>query len=183
MVEKETHEGAGDDAGALAIVVAESLLDMKADHVRVLAVRELTSITDFMVIATGSGERHVRAMSDTLRGVLREQGREILGSEGSKDSGWIVVDAAPLVFAYVFISFTSTPLPIFGGTLHSWPEDELADGRCRLSDEPPPPAGASGSEPARPGSGQGGSRRNARKAGILQRWWEDPHRNARISGV
>jgi ribosome-associated protein len=97
MTEKDTHGGAGDDAGALAIAVAEALLDMKSEHVRVLAVRELTSITDFMVIATGSGDRHVRAMSDTVRGALRERGREILGSEGSKDSGWIVVDAADVV--------------------------------------------------------------------------------------
>ncbi len=59
--------------------------------------RELTSITDFMVLATGSGERHVRAMSDTVRGALREHGREILGSEGSKDSGWMVIDAADVV--------------------------------------------------------------------------------------
>ncbi len=97
MAQKETHEGAGDDAGALAIAVAEALLDMKAEHVRILAVRELTSVTDFMVLATGSGDRHVRAMSDTVRGVLREHGREILGSEGSKDSGWMVIDAADVV--------------------------------------------------------------------------------------
>ena len=98
----QRHAGEGtetpsDDAGALAISVAEALLDMKAEHVRVLDVRGLTSVTDFMVIATGSGDRHVSAMSDAVRGALRERGREILGSEGSKDSGWMVIDAADVV--------------------------------------------------------------------------------------
>jgi len=101
MLEKDTKEGAGDDAGALAVSVAESLLDMKAENVKVLDVRGLTSVTDFMVVASGSGDRHVRAMSDTVRGVLRELGREILGSEGSKDCGWMVIDAADVV-AHVF---------------------------------------------------------------------------------
>jgi len=97
MAEMETQGGAGDDAGALALSVARALLDMKAEDVRVLDVRGLTSVTDFMVVATGSGERHVRAMSDTVRSVLRECGREILGSEGSKESGWFVIDAADVV--------------------------------------------------------------------------------------
>ena len=97
MAEKHSQEGAGDDAGALAVSVAESLLDMKAENVRVLDVRGLTSVTDFMVVASGSGDRHVRALSDEARVRLREHGREILGSEGSKDSGWMVIDAADVV--------------------------------------------------------------------------------------
>jgi len=97
MAEMESQAGAGDDAGALAVSVAESLLDMKAENVKVLDVRGLTSVTDFMVVASGSGDRHVRALSDEARGCLREHGREILGSEGSKDSGWMVVDAADVV--------------------------------------------------------------------------------------
>jgi ribosome-associated protein len=97
MTDKVTQGGAGDDAGALAVIVAQALLDMKAEHVRVLGVREISSIADFMVLATGSGDRHVRAMSDTVRLALREHGREILGSEGSKDSGWMVIDAADVV--------------------------------------------------------------------------------------
>ncbi|MHC4253201.1 MAG: ribosome silencing factor [Planctomycetota bacterium] len=97
MADNETHGDADDDAGALAVSVAEALLDMKAENARVLDVRGLTSVMDFMVLATGSGDRHVRAMSDTVRGTLREHGREILGSEGSKDSGWIVIDAADVV--------------------------------------------------------------------------------------
>ena len=97
MAENETQGDASDDAGVLAVSVAEALLDVKAEDVRVLDVRGLTSVTDFMVLATGSGDRHVRAMSDTVRGALREHGRDILGSEGSKDSGWMVVDAVDVV--------------------------------------------------------------------------------------
>ena len=90
-------ETASDEAGAIAAQVARALADVKAEDVRVLDVRGLTDVTDFMVIATGSAERHSRALSDSARSALREGGRKVLGSEGGKDSGWIVVDAGDVV--------------------------------------------------------------------------------------
>ena len=90
-------ETASDEAGAIAAQVARALADVKAEDVRVLDVRGLTDVTDFMVIATGSAERHIRALSDSARSALREGGRKVLGSEGGKDSGWIVVDAGDVV--------------------------------------------------------------------------------------
>jgi ribosome-associated protein len=98
---REEGSDPSDDAREVAVSLSRTLVELKGENVRALDVRGLTDVTDFMVVATGSSERHVRALSDALREALREAGRRIIGSEGSKDSGWIVVDAGDVV-AHVF---------------------------------------------------------------------------------
>ena len=81
----------------LALSLAGALDDAKGEEVRALDVRGLTDVMDFMVLATASSERHARALADAARGFLRDHGRRILGSEGGRDSGWVVVDAGDVV--------------------------------------------------------------------------------------
>ena len=94
-------DGAFAPAAELARALARELVDVKADAVRILDVRGLTDVTDFMVLATGMSDRHLGAMSDAVRVAVRAEGRKLLGSEGSEGSGWIVVDAGDVV-AHVF---------------------------------------------------------------------------------
>ena len=84
-----------------AVTLARAAGDLKAEAVRILDVRGLTDVTDFMVLATGTGERHLGAMSDAVKAAVRAEGRERLGSEGSEGSGWIVVDVGDVV-AHLF---------------------------------------------------------------------------------
>lgn len=93
--------GTGAEGPELAAALARAADGLKAEAVKILDVRGLTDVTDFMVLATGTGERHLRAISDALEAAVREERRQRLGTEGSEGSGWIVVDVGDVV-AHLF---------------------------------------------------------------------------------
>jgi ribosome-associated protein len=76
----------------LKLIVA-ALADKKAEDLRVLDVSKESSITDFLVLATGNSEPHLRALRIEVERVLDEEKAKILGVDTTKGSGWTVVDA------------------------------------------------------------------------------------------
>ena len=70
-------------------VTLRALEDMKAVDIRVIDVRELTSITDIMVIASGTSTRHVKAVADNVALEAKKIGVKALGVEGEKGAEWI----------------------------------------------------------------------------------------------
>jgi ribosome-associated protein len=74
-------------------LIVQALEEKKAEDLRVLDVSKLSSITDFLVLATGGSEPHLRALRVELERVLDEQQAKILGVDTTKGSGWTVVDA------------------------------------------------------------------------------------------
>lgn len=74
-------------------LIVQALDDKKAENLRVLHVGELSSITDHLVLATGTSEPHLRALRIEVERVLDEQKARILGVDTTKASGWTVVDA------------------------------------------------------------------------------------------
>ncbi len=86
---------------AFAEAVARALADLKAEAVAVLDVRGLTDVTDFMVLATAMRDRHLGALADVVESTVRDLKRTRLGTEGSPDSGWMLVDTGDVV-AHVF---------------------------------------------------------------------------------
>ena len=73
----------------------------KAGNIRVINVRDLTSITDAFVIAEGGSSTQVRALADYAEEELREQGITPLRVEGYRSQGWIVLDYGDTV-AHIF---------------------------------------------------------------------------------
>ena len=73
-------------------LVLEALDDMKAKDVQVLDVRGKTAITDLMIIASGTSERHVKAIAETVAFRAKEGGEPPLGSEGLTEGEWALVD-------------------------------------------------------------------------------------------
>ena len=84
-------------AEATADFVVEVLDDLKAENVRVLDVRHLTSIMDIMIVASGRSDRHVRALADALVERSAEAGMPLLGVEGQEGGEWVLVDLADVV--------------------------------------------------------------------------------------
>lgn len=76
----------------LCKLAVNALEDMKAQDITVIDVRGKTSITDFMVIASGSSDRHVKSMADTVIFKAKQAGEMPLGSEGVTDGEWALVD-------------------------------------------------------------------------------------------
>jgi ribosome-associated protein len=77
---------------ALRDVVVQALEDMKAKDVVVLDVRGKTSITDIMIVASGTSDRHVKSIAQTVAFKAKEAGEAPLGSEGVDDGEWALVD-------------------------------------------------------------------------------------------
>jgi len=77
----------------LLALVCKGLDDKKAEDLRIIDVRGLSSITDYIVIATGLAEPHLRAMRIEVEKVLDAQGAKIAGMDKNQQSGWLVVDA------------------------------------------------------------------------------------------
>jgi ribosome-associated protein len=78
-------------------LIVQALDAKKAEDLRVLDVSKLSSITDYLVLATGTSEPHLRALRIEVERVLDEQKAKILGVDTTKSSGWIVVDAFDLM--------------------------------------------------------------------------------------
>ena len=73
-------------------VIKAALEDVKAQDIQVLDVRDKQSITDYMVIATGTSNRQINAMLDKVREEVKKQGLKPLGEEGKGDSDWVLLD-------------------------------------------------------------------------------------------
>ena len=77
---------------ALVALAVAALEDVKAQDIQVLDVRDKQSITDFMIIATGTSNRQIGAMLDKVREAVKAQGVKPLGEEGKGDSDWVLAD-------------------------------------------------------------------------------------------
>ena len=87
----------------LVAALCRALAEKKAEDLRVLDVADLSSITDFLVVATGNSETHLRALRIEADRVLKEFGTQIIGRDTQLESGWTVVDAFD-VMVHLFTS-------------------------------------------------------------------------------
>jgi ribosome-associated protein len=81
------------DSLKLLKLCCTALDDKKATDVRILDVREQSSITDYLVLATATSETHLRALRVELEKVIDGAKVHLVGIETSQESGWTVVDA------------------------------------------------------------------------------------------
>nr|VFK14657.1 MAG: ribosome-associated protein [Candidatus Kentron sp. LFY] len=87
----------------LARDVVANLEAVKAIDITVLDVRTLTSMTDFMIVATGRSKRHTQALVENMVAAIKKAGYPPLGIEGKQHGEWILVDLCDVV-VHVMIS-------------------------------------------------------------------------------
>lgn len=81
------------DAKKLALECRELADNRKAEDIVVLDVAEISSIADYFVIASGTSEPHLRAISDEITEKLREQhDLRPRAVDGTLQAGWLVLD-------------------------------------------------------------------------------------------
>lgn len=81
-----------------AFLAAQTAEDNRGRDIVVLDMRELTSIFDYFVLATGSSRRQLHAMSEEIDHALEDRlGDRRLGIEGYVESRWILLDYGDVV--------------------------------------------------------------------------------------
>ena len=81
----------------LAGITLEVLDDLKGQSICCIDVKTLTSITDYMVIATGRSNTHVKALADNVVKKVKEVEQKVVGMEGRMQSEWVLVDCGGVV--------------------------------------------------------------------------------------
>ncbi|MEL7185230.1 MAG: ribosome silencing factor [Pseudomonadota bacterium] len=76
----------------LCDLVVEALDDIKAQDIVRLDVREMTTVTDWMVVASGTSNRHVSALVDNVAEKAREANHRPIGVEGEEGGEWVLLD-------------------------------------------------------------------------------------------
>ena len=81
------------DSRKLALLCRELADDKKAEDIAILDVRELSSVTDYFVIVSGTSEPHLRAIVDEIVDRLRDDHRVRPNAiDGTFQTAWVVLD-------------------------------------------------------------------------------------------
>jgi len=78
-------------------LVIAALEDIKAHDILAIDVRKITSMFDWIVIASADSARQTKALARHVRDRLKESGATIIGTEGEESGDWILVDAGDIV--------------------------------------------------------------------------------------
>ena len=76
----------------LCDLVIDALEQVKAKDIVKLDVRELTTVTDYMIVASGTSNRHVKALAEAVAEKSRAAGHRPAGIEGADGSDWVLLD-------------------------------------------------------------------------------------------
>ena len=76
----------------LSQLVIDALDEVKAKDIVKLDVRKMTTVTDYMIVASGTSNRHIKALADNVADKAREAGHRPVGVEGEEGGEWILLD-------------------------------------------------------------------------------------------
>jgi ribosome-associated protein len=76
----------------LSELAIEALEDLKGQDIVRLDVSDMTTVTDYMVVASGTSNRHVKALADAVAEKAKAAGRPPSGIEGEDGGEWILLD-------------------------------------------------------------------------------------------
>ena len=76
----------------LSDLVVDALEDIKALDIIKLDVRDMTTVTDWMVVASGTSSRHVQALIDNVSDCAKAAGHRPIGVEGESGGEWVLLD-------------------------------------------------------------------------------------------
>ena len=85
------------DKEQLCKLVVDAIDDLKGQDVVKLDVHSLTDFCDFMVIASGRSDRHVRSLAESIVAKAKAAGVQPMGMEGLDEGEWVLVDLCDVV--------------------------------------------------------------------------------------
>ncbi len=78
-------------------IATAALEDVKGTDILAIDVRDKTSIADYMLIATGTSNRQLNALVDSVRDKCKAAGVKSLSEEGKGDSDWVLLDLGDVI--------------------------------------------------------------------------------------
>jgi ribosome-associated protein len=87
---------------AKAFLSVQSAANKKAENIKVLDLKEISSFTDYFVVCSGHSDRQVQAIADSIVIQLKEDGFTPISVEGYREGRWVVVDFGDVVI-HVFL--------------------------------------------------------------------------------
>lgn len=78
-------------------LVINALENMKAKDITVIDVKGRSSVTDYMILATGTSKKHAQAVCDNASTDAKAQGLKPLGAEGRDSSDWMLLDLGDVI--------------------------------------------------------------------------------------
>ncbi|EQD51593.1 Iojap-related protein [mine drainage metagenome] len=81
----------------LLALLEVALRDHRGTEILRLDVRELTTVADYLLLASGTSDRQLRTLAERVRETAQAAGHRVLGSEGEKTGGWVLVDLGDIV--------------------------------------------------------------------------------------
>ena len=85
------------DLEGMKNAVVDAIEDIKGFDISVMDVRKLTSMTNYMIVASANSSRQAKAIADNVREKIKEKGFGIRGTEGEKEGEWVLVDLDDIV--------------------------------------------------------------------------------------
>lgn len=77
--------------------VVEALETTKAQDITVLDIHEISSFADYMIVATGTSDTHVKAIASNAVRDLAKEGIKTIGEEGASSAEWVLLDFGDVV--------------------------------------------------------------------------------------
>ncbi len=77
--------------------VIEALEDVKAQDVRCIDIKDISDFADFMIVASGTSDTHVKALAREASDKLRRLGVKPLNEDGADVGEWVLVDFGDVV--------------------------------------------------------------------------------------
>lgn len=71
--------------------------DMKGQNIVIMDIQKMSSIADFMLVVTGTSNRHVRSIADEVEKRCKEKGINVRGAEGQETAEWILLDLGDVI--------------------------------------------------------------------------------------
>ena len=85
------------------MVAKQALDDKKGLDIKEVSLAAGSAYTDHLIIATGTSERHVQSLADTVVEYLHKAGHVVDSVEGTPNNQWVLVDAGDIV-VHIFVA-------------------------------------------------------------------------------
>ena len=100
--------------------IKNTLSKNKAKEITVIDLKKKTSIADYMIICSGTSNRHVIALSTYLVESLKKEKLNTLNVEGKRNGDWVLVDAGDII-----IHLFRSEVREYYGLEKMWAEEEI----------------------------------------------------------